>query len=160
MNVVITPADTSITPVTVAVSVIAPTSLGTTQAGFDAHIIDLAHRFGIPPQYLKAQVQQESGFNRSAYRNEVLSKDFEEVSGGAQLRTQNPYSLYRLATSDGLTQGTQILTADLSPRSVFNIMRPMSCVPSRIRIRWSQPGRSTSGMMAFSIGAGTAVYDA
>lgn len=124
VNLVVTPTDTSINAVTMAINVIPPDSLGTTQPTYDAALIDKAHQRGIPPQFLKGQVQQESRFNPQSYRYEPLSIDLASVSGGRNhVRTVAPYSLYRLATSDGLAQGTQILTADISPRSVYRINR-------------------------------------
>ena len=49
--------------------------------------------------------------------------DMNLISAGPQnLRTRLPYSLYRLATSDGLLQGSSILPADISPRSVYDIL--------------------------------------
>ncbi len=122
MEILIYPADGS-DPVRVALSVIVPQTLGTTLNTYDPQIIDLAHRFGIPPQFLKAQVQQESDFDPSTFRYELLSKDWQEVSGGEQLRTKEPYSLFRLATSDGLADGQQLRSADKSPRNVFKILR-------------------------------------
>src|SRR5262249_15118253 len=67
----IRPEDTKITPVTVAVSVQKPLQLGDTRpatgprsirndTGFDERIARHAHRTGIPPQYLKGQMDQES----------------------------------------------------------------------------------------------------
>jgi len=120
--VTITPADTSISPVSVLVTVNNPSSLGSSSSEFDAALINLAHERGIPPQYLKGQVAQESRFDRKAYRYEPLSVDLQFISSGQNLRTQSPYSLYRLQTSDNLAQGSSILSDDVSPRSRYNIL--------------------------------------
>src|SRR6266404_765066 len=81
----------------------------------------LAHNNGVPPQFIKGQVTQESGFDPTAYRYEVLSVDLNYISSSQNLRSQIPYSSYRLATSDGLAAGDSILPADISPRSIYNI---------------------------------------
>lgn len=117
----ITPDDSSLSPVTVNISVVAPASLGSTHTDIDASLVDLGHRRGIPPHFLKGQIQRESNFNPESYRYEPLSVDFGSVSGGANVRTVNPYALYRLATTDRLAQGANILPEDISPRSIYSI---------------------------------------
>jgi hypothetical protein len=42
--------------------------------------MQFADRSGIPPQLLKAQVAQESGFNANAFRYEPLAIDFAHSS--------------------------------------------------------------------------------
>jgi hypothetical protein len=124
VTLTIKPTDPSISPspITVNIVVAAPTQLGTTQKKYDTVLIDYANRRGIPPQLLKGQVQQESKFNPQSYRYEPLSSDLKAISGGKNLRIKSPYSLYRLATSDRLPQGTAILPADISPRSKYSIV--------------------------------------
>jgi hypothetical protein len=119
----INPTDTSISPVKVRIRVNSPLQLGASHNDIDATLIQLAHQKGIPPQMLKGQIRQESNFRRDAYRYEPLSVDLNYISRGQNLRTQNPYSLYRLATTDGLAQGTDIVAADISPRSIYSIRR-------------------------------------
>lgn len=120
--ITIAPLDTSLPTVTVSITVNSPARLGSTHNQFDSSLIALGHQRGIPPQFLKGQLAQESGFNPNSYRYEPLSVDMNYVFATQNLRSQSPYSLYRLATSDGLAQGTRILTADVSPRSIYNIV--------------------------------------
>ena len=54
--------------------------LGTSRPDFDDLLMQYADRNGIPPQLLKAQIQQESGFNPNAYRYEPLSVDFAQIT--------------------------------------------------------------------------------
>jgi hypothetical protein len=121
VTVTITPDDTSISPVTVNITVVNPSSLGSVQNDIDTALFSLGHRRGVLPQFLKGQIQRESNFNPQSWRYEVLSVDMASVSGGQDLRTQNPYSQFRLATSDGLAQGTGIIHEDISPRSIYSI---------------------------------------
>ena len=88
-------------------------------------LIGLAHERGIPPHFLKAQVRQEAGpsFDPEAYRYEPLSVDLASISAGLDQRIKAPYSLYRLATADGLIQGSDIVFADITPRSIYSIIR-------------------------------------
>ncbi len=127
VTVSIEPTDTSISPVEVRVTVIEPARLGPA-AGVDARFIEFGHRRGVPPQILKGVSRRESGpnFNPQAYRYEPIAGgvgDLDAISAGQNLRTQIPYSRYRLATADGLAQGTDILTEDISPRSIYRIRR-------------------------------------
>jgi hypothetical protein len=129
VTLTITPVDTSIRPTTVRISVNAPVGLGALHNEVDSSLITLGHRRGIPPHFLKGQIQKESGFDPTAYRYEVLSVDMNYVSAGQNLRARRPYSLYRLATSDGLSQGTDILRADISPRSIYDITVRLPFIP-------------------------------
>jgi hypothetical protein len=119
----ITPTDSSTSPVKVRIRVNSPLKLGDNHNDIDSVLTQIGHQKGIPPQMLKGQIRQESNFRREAYRYEPLSVDLNYISRGQNLRTQNPYSLYRLSTTDGLSQGTDILTADISPRSIYSINR-------------------------------------
>jgi hypothetical protein len=121
----IIPSDTSITPVRVRIIINEPLRLGSSQNQFDPRLISLGNQRGIPPQMLKGQARKESGpnFNPQAYRYEPLSVDFAYISRGKDLRTSQPYSFYRLATTDGLLQGTNINMDDISPRSIYCISR-------------------------------------
>jgi len=123
VTLTITPSDPSLNPVTVNITVIQPASLGSTHNDIDAALFDFGNRRGIPPHFLKGQIQRESDFDPQSYRYEPLSVDMRSISAGANLRTQSPYSLYRMATSDGLAQGANILPDDISPRSIYDIAR-------------------------------------
>jgi len=89
------------------VEVVPPARLGTANTKFDRLIVDVAHRYGIPPQYLKAQVHHESAgtFDPSVYRYEPYSFDMRRISKWAAQDWNNPlheYSLYRMPGGPGL----------------------------------------------------------
>lgn len=136
----ITPTDTSISPVKVRLVVNRPQSLGVANSvvtdrrtgksyNLDEKLADLGHLRGIPPQMLKGQADVESNFDLRSYRYEPLSSDLAYMSSCAfrttncDLRGTPPYSLYRLATADGLLQGRDTVSEDISPRSVYFIVR-------------------------------------
>ena len=119
----ITPDDDSIQPVKVRIRINQPERLGNSSNQLDTVLVDLGNRRGIPPHMLKGQVRRESNFNPTAYRYEPLSVDLAYISSGQNLRTTNPYALYRLATRDGLAQGSDIVADDISPRSIYSIER-------------------------------------
>jgi hypothetical protein len=50
--------------------------LGSSHPEYDALLLKFADRNGVPPQLLKAQIQQESSFNPNVYRYEPLTVDF------------------------------------------------------------------------------------
>jgi len=121
VTVTITPSDQSISPVTVNLTINMPSRLGNAPTTYDTTLISLGHQRGIPPSFLKADVAQESGstFNPNAFRYELLSMDLADISGGRNWRTVVPFSLYRLATSDGLTRGANLTKADIDPREIL-----------------------------------------
>lgn len=126
----ITPLDASIQPVTVQLTINRPLRLGSTNNALDGLLVDFAHRRGILADILKGHVRQESNFRRDSYRYEPLGPggDLRFISAvldhsARDRRTQLPYSLHRLATADGLAQGTDLLSADISPRSTYFIVR-------------------------------------
>jgi hypothetical protein len=120
----ITPADSSQPTVLLPVAIDFPAALGSTHGEFDPSLIAVADEWGLPPQMLKGQVQKESDFVARAYRYEPLSIDFELFSpNGRNWRTIAPFSNFRLRTSDNLSQGTELLAADIDPRGRYNIVR-------------------------------------
>jgi hypothetical protein len=123
VRLIITPTDSSIPPVSVEVTVTEPLALGNSSNEYDERLMDLGHRRGVPPHLLKGQIRQESNFDPKAYRYEPLTVDLGYVSRGQTIRTQEPYSLYRLETDDGLAEGTGIVADDISPRSIYRIRR-------------------------------------
>lgn len=124
VNLRITPADTSLAAATLPIAVERPSSLGSTHLELDASVIDLAHSRGVPPQFLKGQMDHESDFIGTAYRYEPLSIDLDVMSvNGTNWRTLEPYSHFRLLTSDGLAQGDRITAEDIDPRSRYSIVR-------------------------------------
>ena len=149
----ITPGDTTIPAVQVNLITENPASLGQPHPEVDAIILPLANKTGILPQYLKGQMQQESGakFNPLAYRYEPLASwvgDYGEVSQfgttlaptSGNLRTQPPYSDYILAAAPdllnpvGLPRGSLILPADIASRVIYN-----TCCDSNGNVRPLSP---------------------
>jgi hypothetical protein len=137
-SVTITPTDQSIQPVQLMLVIEAPAALGTTHPEVDALAIPIADRKGILPQYVKGQMHLESGgnFNPTAFRYEPLANyvgDFGVISRHQDLRANgNPYIHYRLATErdcldDALAAGDSIRTADISPRSIYQICPNGQC---------------------------------
>jgi hypothetical protein len=123
-TITITPADTTQKPVALPISIEAPAALGATHTEFDTNLTTVAHEAGVPPQMLKGQVQKESDFVARAYRYEPLSVDLDAMSAnGRNLRTVAPYSNFRLATADRLTQGSQLIDDDITPRDRYSIVR-------------------------------------
>jgi hypothetical protein len=125
-NVALTimPTDTAVAPITVSIQVVRPLQLGSLQTQFDDIFVEFGHQRGITPQLLKGLARRESGpnFRADAYRYEPF-RDFFDISVGQNLLSQLPYSRYRLATADGLSQGQNLLSADISPRSLYFIKR-------------------------------------
>ncbi len=112
VTVTITPTDTSYDPVTVDVTIQNPQSLGQSWNYYDQKIVTLANNRGIPPQYIKGQIQRESDprhpFNPNSYRYEPLSSKIGDLylfgpgPTGQDWREQPPYQDYRLAVNDGV----------------------------------------------------------
>lgn len=125
---VITPTDPQLAPVTVEVAIGDPDSLGSSNPEIDASLYQIAHRFGIPPQFLKAQVQQESpGFDPLAYRYEPLNhyNDYGSISRNRDFRVSNAIlQRYRFSTIDddldgALTEGLGTNDTDHNTRLPF-----------------------------------------
>ena len=104
--------------------------LGSTHPEVDSLIIPIADGKGIPPQYIKGQMERESGgqFNPLAYRYEPLNSDvgdYGKISRHQDWRSStDPYFHYRLATQadcvdPALAQGDQLLSADVSPPGLY-----------------------------------------
>jgi hypothetical protein len=65
--------------------------------------MNLGNLRGIPPHYIKGQIERESNFNPDTYRYEPLTTDRLAIGPkGQNLRTQDPYAKYRLATNDAV----------------------------------------------------------
>ncbi len=136
-----TPSGTS-SPRTVHVPVqinsAVPFTLGLAPNRFDTLIEAFADLRGIPPQILKAQIQQESGFNSNSYRYEPLSVDFGTVSTGKSLRVDRRFEAWRLATFPdfstplaGLPQGSSLAAHPdlLHLRERFRVVTGASGLP-------------------------------
>jgi len=135
----VTPSDSSLPAGYVKLVVENPASLGSEHTDVDKLIYPLAHKTGILPQYIKAQIRQETKeFDPQAYRYEPLSPwvgDYGVISrfGTPQkpkdgnLRTVDPYKNYILKTSAdylalrGLPRGPLLKAADVAPRTKYKI---------------------------------------
>jgi hypothetical protein len=119
-TVTITPNDQSLAVQTLWVMVDNPLSLGASSGGVDARIFDVAHQLGIPPDFIKGHVRQESRFNATAYRYEPIgpSGDLFYFSRGRNYRRATaPYAQYRLQTvadslDPPLSAGSMLSQAD------------------------------------------------
>ena len=130
VSVTITPVLSSTVPTkNVSVHVVKPTLLGLTQNSFDDYFTTVAHNTGIPPQYIKGQVRQESDaatINPGNWRYEPCGADLSYISGGPHYAaTSQQFIDYRL--DDHLNVTIFPFVADeLDPRSRFYIVRPDS----------------------------------
>lgn len=126
VTIKVEPDDTAIDAGTVTVIVENPAALGTANNDVDAALFEVAHRWGAPPQFIKAHARKEagSGFSPLSYRYEPIGPyaDLLAVSRGQNLRVKAPYERYRLATArdtlnDALSQGRDVTSADRDVRN-------------------------------------------
>jgi hypothetical protein len=120
-----------------------PAGLGSGHHEVDPLILQLANKTGIPPQFIKAQIAQETNvnslscnpFSPTCYRYEPLTIDFARVSRKSDYRaTSDKFVPFRFATAPddtdetcdengtncvGLTQGTRTSQRDLGTRDYF-----------------------------------------
>jgi len=107
----IDPVEESLPTVRVKLVIYQPEELGGVRHILDSSFFVLAHRYGVPPQFIKAQVEREAhktpdgtDYVRESYRYEPLNLKTGDlnVSRGQNLRqfetAAKPYGLYRLAT--------------------------------------------------------------
>ncbi len=66
--------------------------LGSAQTGLDSTIYTNAERFGVPPQVIKAMIQDESGFNASAYRYEPRAWDYRGFKNQLTYAAYSPFA--------------------------------------------------------------------
>src|SRR5579875_3901868 len=115
--------------VPVNVTVVPPQTLGPA-VSIDNMIVRYADQSGIPPQFLKAQMAQESSgtFNVSAYRYEPLNGwvgDYGVMSRHQDFRA-NQYSMYALQAipdyqdPNGIPQGGSVDSQDLATQTNFS----------------------------------------
>lgn len=114
--------------VTVNITVIKPDALGETHNEVDDLLIYEANQYGIPPDYLKGQVQHEGTFNPTSYRYEPIGRISDLRSFSSQKvnasgikisdsRGLDPFEHFLFETIDGVfPQGDQLSTADILPR--------------------------------------------
>jgi hypothetical protein len=141
-TVVITPDDSSLTRVVVAVKVVRPAKLGTTHQtvtlgsnsfDLDAKIIEWADKRGIPPQLIKGIMDRESAskFRPLEWRYEPLTTDWDDFAppcpafGLGVFVCQDGRSLqqfvpYRMEYDSAHPRGALLIDAeDVHPRSAF-----------------------------------------
>jgi hypothetical protein len=127
-------------------------SAGATQNvnfSFDATILQRAHRTGIPPQWIKAQIEQEANFNGTAYRWEARTRDWEMVEDPASPYFHGtdtadfPLRRYRMGDGTELCNPTHVPGVpsnncsfndldDISPRGRYRIIDATSHLPRNI----------------------------
>jgi hypothetical protein len=106
----------------------------------DFEIQTVASRYGIPPQYLKRQVQGESNFRDKSYRYEPLTIDLRNLTGDGSIRDKHgvrtvyspsgarwirtyPYDKYAIGTPilNGATTTTPPLAFNTAGQTTFSL---------------------------------------
>lgn len=134
-DVIITPETSTSPPVTVRVVVFAPAQLGSGQFGFDDYFVKAGHKYGIPPNFIKAQANEEAHragaqLDGAAFRYEPCGADLAYMSVGVIDLTRNPYALYRFETATLPRSSSTTLTPDdIAPRSEYEIVRQRRGLP-------------------------------
>lgn len=113
---------------------------------WDPTIIDRAHRTGIPPQWIKAMVEQEAHFNIQAYRYELKSRDWDWIQDPTHQyhHAREPFVRYRMGDGAELCNPTRVPGVpfgncrfndldDISPRSRYRILDATTRQPREIR---------------------------
>jgi soluble lytic murein transglycosylase-like protein len=108
-------------------------ALGASHPEFDDLLMKFADRNGVPPQLLKAQIQNESNFNPRAFRYEPVSVDFGQIAAMSfRLLSNKPFRPWALAQSSDCSnahiffpQGAQLdlTTEDGNARSQYALSR-------------------------------------
>lgn len=124
------------TPVlNVTVGVFDPGALGPSDNAFDQQLVVWGNKRGIPPHILKGLIRQEGPFDPLEYRYEPLNGDTGDiyVSDLHDVRSDEPWLHYRMATSDGLPKGDLLIDLnqgssyaiddDISPREKYDVPR-------------------------------------
>ena len=105
-------------PVEFLVKIVKPAKLGSSQNQYDVNIIKYADKYGIPPQYIKGQAQQESGLKADSYRYELRTMDKNLVSKKGSDYWSDPLlnlQYYRLEA----TTNSNLNPNDVSPRGKY-----------------------------------------
>ena len=143
--------------VTMKVTINAPARLGqgqyvddrgaTQNVNYDYDsIINLrAHRTGIPPQWIKAQIEQEANFNPTAYRYELRTRDWQMVQDASHPyhHSGSPFVNYRMGDGAQLCNPAKVPGVptggcrfsdldDISPRGRYRILDPVTQQPRNI----------------------------
>jgi hypothetical protein len=131
VTITIGPNEESIQSGSLTVVVENPKSLGATNNDIDPDIYEIAHRYGVLPQFVKAHAKHESvgAFNRLSYRYEPIGPwvgDLSAISRGRNFRTAAPYEDYRLATAEdsldaALAAGRLLSADDVDVRNAYAI---------------------------------------
>lgn len=116
-------------PLVLDIDVIHPTFLGIDHNQFDSIMGEVAHRFGIPPQVIKAQVHHETvgRFDPESFRYEARTVDKKELWGSSLLK-QRDLAPFRFP------DGGCLVGADVAPRAMYYTLtmfddRPWECTP-------------------------------
>lgn len=116
-------------PLVLDIDVIHPTFLGIDHNQFDSIMGKVAHRFGIPPQVIKAQVHHETvgRFDPESFRYEARTVDKKELWGSSLLK-QRDLAPFRFP------DGGCLVGADVAPRAMYYTLtmfddRPWECTP-------------------------------
>jgi hypothetical protein len=129
-TVVMTPDDSALPRQSVTVSVVKPSTLGTTHQtitvgsdsfNLDAKIVEWADKRGIPPQLIKGIMDRETGFAPKDWRYEPLTTDWDNFSPlGRNRRSLAQYAPYRMEYDPQHARGVLLTDSeDVHPRSVF-----------------------------------------
>lgn len=108
----------------------APMSLGAPSSGnhrYDGLIIYYADKYGIPPQYIKSQANNESGLNASAFRYELRTIDRKSLSaydGWANAKWNLDY--YQMPASQ---PSSHLFPEDIQPRHIYDVTDFHDAVP-------------------------------
>ncbi len=125
-DLVIAPSQPGIGQVTLKLAVERPAALGLRDNAYDEIVVTTAHETGVPPQFMKGQIEQESnlrGFNPYNYRYEPCGADLKYISstlGGAIGSPRiglEPYKLYAAPNP----RGSDLSDLDLEPRNEYVI---------------------------------------
>lgn len=113
---VITPDDTKKPPITIYINVNAPSSLGSKNLKYDDLIVKYAHWRGIPPQFIKGEVDQESSFIESSFRYEPTTIDKKKISGSRD-KYDAPYRKYLF----GPVSNSILSSSVIHPRNKYGV---------------------------------------
>ena len=158
----IKPNDTNIKPVNITLSVEEPDSLGSSHPEFDDRIYSLADATGVPPQMIKGQIGNESGFNIYAWRYEPFNGtvgDFGYSTNPNDYRTSSKYGglSFRLPTiGDSVNPGNcvtyatmgnvKVIVNGVPSNSVWSMSPPSAASGTQVTITGNNFGSSQSAV--------------
>ncbi|AFY02229.1 lytic transglycosylase domain-containing protein [Bdellovibrio bacteriovorus] len=130
-KLIITPTSNKYRPITLFLNVANPKSLGTASGQFDSIILQYAHLRGIPPQFIKAQIRQESNFDPAAFRYEPVSVDL-ALFGKNPVRDKTKEKIFGKYII-GPKRDLKAIHIDLlRPRNRYGVYLGSSPVPSAV----------------------------